>query len=273
MVDILEGTLSTAITGDSKVDLNWFTQAASPVVDWLKKPIASAANLGKRILAGGKALVESILNGTFGSIFSQWAKDDPLAAGAGTIAAGLAGGGLLVLGGTAVGWAVGGVSAITSSLGVGGTLVAGSTLGGLATGILTAAENIYSFNLQVSDESWLKEIKAAIDNLYEPAGNFIGRQIATLAVGGLTSPPRVQINIRTMALIWQLKPELRQELLQNVSNFAYQGIQTGMQIAIKYAFLHGRRAIKKLSKRFPDVVRNLIPGLDKAIDRYLGRSR
>ena len=265
MVDISEGTLSTAITGNSQVDLNWFKKAGSPVVNWLKKPIASAANLGKKILAGGKALVESLLNGTFGSIFNQWAKDDPIAAGAGTIAAGLAGGGLLLLGGAAVGWAVGGVGAITSSLGVGGTLVAGSTLGGLATGILTAAENIYSFNLQVSDESWLKEIKAAIDNLYEPAGNFIGRQIATLAVGGLTSPPKVQVNIRTMALIWQLKPELRQELLQNVSNFAYQGIQTGIQIAMKYAFLHGRRAIKKLWKRFPDAVKKLVPGLDKAI--------
>lgn len=265
MASIFATTLSTAITGDSAVDLKWFAEAASPVVDWLKKPIASAANLGNKMIEGGKALIESIGNGTFGKIFNQWAKDDPIAAGAGTIATGLAGGGLLLVGGAVVGWVAGGVGTVASSLGVGGTLVAGSTLGGLATGILTTAEQIYSFNLQVSDDDLLKEIKAAIDNLYEPAGNFIGRQIATIAVGGLTSPPKIKINIRTMALVWQLKPELRQELLQNVSNFAYQGIQTGLQIAVKYAFLGGRRAIKKLWKQAPEVIRKLVPGLDKAI--------
>lgn len=265
MVLISDTTLSTAITGTSQVDLKWFAEAASPVVEWVKKPIASAANFANRVIEGGKAVVESVLNGTFGKIFNQWAKDDPIAAGAGTIAAGLAGGGLLLIGGAVVGWISGGISAAVGSLGLGGTLVAGSTLGGLATGILTVAEQLYSFNLQVSDDTLLKEIQAAIDNLYEPAGNFIGRQIATIAVGGLASPPRVRINIRTMALIWQLKPELRQELLQNVSNFAYQGIQTGIQISIKYALLHGRRAIKKLWKQFPDAVRSLVPGLDKAI--------
>ncbi len=71
------------------------------------------------IVKGGKALIESLTKGTFGSIFSQWAKDDPIAAGAGTIAAGLAGGGLLLLGGSVVGWAVGGIGAVASSLGVG----------------------------------------------------------------------------------------------------------------------------------------------------------
>ncbi|MGD1716900.1 hypothetical protein, partial [Dapis sp. BLCC M172] len=265
MVFISDTTLSTAITGNSQVDLRWFSKAASPVVDWMKKPIASAGNFASRVVQGGKAVVESIANGTFGKIFNQWAKDDPVAATAGTIAAGLAGGGLLLTGGAVVGWVTGGISAAVGTLGLGGTLVAGSTLGGLATGILTVAEQLYSFNLQVSDDTLLKEIQTAIDNLYEPAGNFIGRQIATIAVGGLASPPKVRINIRTMALVWQLKPELRQELLQNVSNFAYQGIQTGLQIGIKYALLHGRRAIKKLWKQAPDAVKNLVPGLDKAI--------
>ncbi|MEM1167854.1 MAG: hypothetical protein AAGJ08_01860 [Cyanobacteria bacterium P01_H01_bin.35] len=265
MVVIADTTLSTAITGESEVDLKWFAEAASPVVEWLKAPIASAANFASRIVEGGKAVVESIFNGTFGKIFKQWAKDDPIAAGAGTIAAGLAGGGLILLGGAAVGWVAGGVGAIVGSLGVGGTFAATATIGGLATGILVVAEQLYSFDLQVSDDSLLRDIKAAIDNLYEPAGNFIGRQIATIAVGGLTSPPKVKIDVEMMALVWQLKPELRQELLQNVSNLAYQGIQTGLQIAIKSVFLYGRRAIKKLWKQFPEGVRQIVPGLDKAI--------
>ncbi|NET46201.1 hypothetical protein, partial [Okeania sp. SIO2B3] len=218
-----------------------------------------------KVVEGGKALIESIQKGTFGKIFKQWAKDDPLAAAAGTIATGLAAGVLLVVGGTAVGWVVGGIGSAISGLGVGGGLLAGTTLGGLASGILTTAETIYSFNLQISDKQIMADIEAAIDNLYGPAGEFIGRQIATVAVGGLSSPPKVQININTMALLWELKPELRQELLQNVSNFAFQGIQTGLVIAVKYALLHGRRAIKKLWKRSPDAVKELVPGLDKAI--------
>lgn len=234
----------------------------------VKKPVVSAGNFLNKVVEGGKALVESIQKGTFGKIFNQWAKDDPLAAAAGTVATGLAAGTILLVGGAAVGWVTGGIGAAVSSLGVGGALVVGGGLGGLASGILTTAENLYEFDVQISDKQIEADIKAAIDNLYGPAGNFIGRQIATMAVGGLASPPKVRINIRTMALIWQLKPELRQELLQNVSNFAYQGIQTGLQIAIKYAFLHGRRAIKKLWKRFPNEVKKLVPGLDKAIAKW-----
>lgn len=268
MVTIAAQTLSTAITGNSSVDLKFFAEAASPVVDWLKKPIASAANFAGRVVEGGKELVKSIFNGTFGKIFKQWAKDDPIAAGAGTIAAGLAGGGLLLVGGAVVGWVVGGIGAAVGSLGVGGTLVAGGAVGSLIPGILNTAETLYGFNLQVSDEELLRDIKAAVDNLYEPAGHFMGKQIATVLVGGIASPPRVRINIRMMALVWQLKPELRQELLQNVSNLAYQGIQTAWQIGIKYAFLKGRRGIKKLWEKSPDAIRELVPGLDKAIKTW-----
>lgn len=268
MVVIAAATLSSAITSEEPVDLTWLKQIGSPLAELVKKPVVSAGNFLNRVAEGGKALVESIRKGTFGKIFNQWAKDDPLAAAAGTVAAGLAAGTLLIVGGAAVGWLTGGVGAAVSSLGVGGGLVVGGGLGGLATGILTTAETLYEFDVQISDKQILADIKAAVDNLYGPAGEFIGRQIATMAVGGLNSPPKVRINMRTMALVWQLKPELRQEMLQNVSNFAYQGIQTGLQIAIKYAFLHGRRAIKKLWKRFPDGVKKLVPGLDKAIAKW-----
>ncbi|NEO55908.1 MAG: hypothetical protein F6K54_24280 [Okeania sp. SIO3B5] len=265
MVSILIETLSSAVTSEESVDINWLKEVGSPLVNWLKRPIASAGNFLNKVVEGGKAVIESIQKGTFGKIFNQWAKEDPLAAAAGTIATGLAAGVLLIVGGAAVGWVAGGVGTAVGSLGVGGGLVAGATLGGLASGILTTAETIYDFNLQISDKQIMKDIEAAIDNLYGPAGEFIGRQIATMAVGGLSSPPKVQINIDTMALLWELKPEIRQELLQNVSNFAFQGIQTGLTIAIKYAFLHGRQAIKKLWKKSPKVIRKLVPGLDKAI--------
>jgi len=268
MVLIAPDTLSTAVTSNKPVNINWFKEAGSPLADWLKKPIASAGNFLNKIADGGKAVIESIRKGTFGRIFNQWAKDDPVAAAAGTIAAGLAAGTLLIVGGAAVGWVTGGIGAAVGALGGGGGLIAGVTLGSLASGIITTAETLYSFNINISDKQIKEDIKAAIDGLYEPAGNFLGRQIGTIVAGGLRSPPKVNIDIDTIALIWELKPELRQELLQNISNFAWQGIQVGITIAIKYAFLHGRSAIKKLWKRMPDVIKKLSPGLDKAIQTW-----
>ncbi|NES69052.1 MAG: hypothetical protein F6K24_29385, partial [Okeania sp. SIO2D1] len=152
MVFISTATLSSAVTSEEPVDIDWLKEAGSPLVEWLKQPIASAGNFLNKVVEGGKALIESIQKGTFGKIFKQWAKDDPLAAAAGTIATGLAAGVLLVVGGTAVGWVVGGIGSAISGLGVGGGLLAGTTLGGLASGILTTAETIYSFNLQISDK-------------------------------------------------------------------------------------------------------------------------
>ena len=180
----------------------------------------------------------------------------------------MAAGTLLIVGGTAIGWVTGAIGTAVASLGGGGGLIAGVTLGGLASGIITTAETLYSFNINISDKQIKEDIKAAIDGLYEPAGNFLGRQIATIAVGGLRSPPKVKIDVDTMALIWELRPELRQQLLQNVSNFAWQGIQVGITIAIKYGFLHGRQAIKRLWKRLPGAIKKLSPKLDKAIQTW-----
>ncbi|NET28864.1 hypothetical protein [Okeania sp. SIO1I7] len=90
MVLISTATLSSAVTSEEPVDINWLKEAGSPLVEWLKQPIASAGNFLNKVVEGGKALIESIQKGTFGKIFKQWAKDDPLAAAAGTIATGLA---------------------------------------------------------------------------------------------------------------------------------------------------------------------------------------
>jgi len=261
-------TLSSAITSAEKVDLEYFKKLGSPVVDWIAKPIASAKNLLGKIAAGAKELINSIKNGSFLSIFQQWAKDDPLAAGAGVIAAGLAAGTLLIVGGAVVGWVFGSVGAVASSLGTVALVGGGGGIGAIVGGLLNTAETIYAFNWQISDKEIMGQIESAINNLYEPAGEFLGRTLAGVLVGGLTSPPKVQINVRALTLQWALNPDIRQDLLQGVSELAYLGMQAGIQIAIKYAFMQGRRGIKNLWKKAPSTVKKLFPQVDQAIKTW-----
>lgn len=100
-------------------------------------PIVGAKNLLGKVVNGGKQLVKSVFNGTFGKIFSKWAKESPVAAGAGVLAAGLALGTVLVVGGAAVGTLAGGgaaVGAVGATLGKLGAVGAGAAKVGLGIG-------------------------------------------------------------------------------------------------------------------------------------------
>ena len=81
---ISETSLSSAINIPGLVpDKKFFQSIGSKVVDWLEAPLASAAQLLRNMKDGAIEVVRSIRNGTFGKIFGQWAKDDPVGAAAG----------------------------------------------------------------------------------------------------------------------------------------------------------------------------------------------
>ena len=264
-----ETTLSSAITTEGITpNKKFFAKLGSKMAGWLERPLASAGNLIRQMKEGAIELVRSIRNGSFGKIFGQWAKDDPIGAAAGTVAAGLAAGAMLIVGGSAVGWVVGSAGAVLGKVGVMGALSSVGGLGGIVSGLLNGAETVYRMDWNQSDESLMEEVKQAINGLYEPAGEFIGRQIAGLIAGTATSPPKVEINVKALALAWSLNEDIRQDLLQNVSELAYIGMQTFQTIGIKLALLHGRRGIKKLWEKAPDTVKNLIPGLDDKIKKW-----
>jgi hypothetical protein len=263
---ISETSLSSAINIPGLVpDKKFFQSIGSKVVDWLEAPLASAAQLLRNMKDGAIEVVRSIRNGTFGKIFGQWAKDDPVGAAAGVAAAGLAAGAMIIVGGAAVGWIVGSAGAVLGKIGVMGALGSFGGLGGIVSGLLRGAETVYRMDWNTTDKQLMEEINQAINGLYEPAGEFLGRQIAGLIAGSATSPPKVEVNVKALALAWSLNPDIRQDLLQNVSELAYIGMQTFSQIGIKLALLHGRRGIKKLWEKSPDSIKNLIPGLDAKI--------
>lgn len=262
---LAEDTLSSGITLGLPISMSWFNAVGSAATDWLKKGAANAWNYLKKIGAGGKAVIDSIRSGNFRQIFDQWAKEDPLAAGAGVIAAGLAGGAILLVGGAAVAWVTGGVGAMAGSLGLLGSVGALGTLGGIVGGLMNQAEVVYSMDWQVSDKELMEQMNNAVNGLYEPAGEFLGRGLAGLITGGLGKPPKVEVNIRRTALAIYINPEIADDILDAISDLAQQGLMVARKLAIMSLLMKGRQGIKGAWKNLPEGVRKKFPKLDEAI--------
>jgi hypothetical protein len=105
--------------------------------------------------------------------------------------------------------------------------------------------------------------------MYGTAGDFVGRSLAQLIVGGLTTPPKVQINVRGLALNWLINPEIRDDMLQSVSMFAQQGITLARNVLIRFALLKGRHALKEYWKVAPPAVKKAISGVWKDADKVI----
>lgn len=174
--------------------------------------------------------------------------------------------GVLLAGSGAVAWVVGSITGIAAILG--GMQAAGINVGGMIRGTMNFAEFVYRFNWQESDKQIQAEIEQLITSLYEPAGEFLGRSIAGLLVGGFASPPKVRVNVRQIALLWQLNPDIRDELLQNVSSFCYQSLIAVKTIAFKTFFMKGRSWIKQNWEKVPSTWRQAVPNLDLAIRHW-----
>ncbi len=290
-MDISESQLSSAIIYGNELDANYFKSVGSDILDIFKLPIVGVKSFIGKVVNGGKQLVRSVFNGTLGRLFGKWAKENPVAAGAGVLAGGLALGTIVVVGGAtvgvlaggagalgAIGTALGGLGAVGAGVAKVGTagaallgttsILTGKSAGQLITGTLNFAETIYNFNFNQTDEDINKEIESTINALYGPAGEYIGQQVAGVLVGGLFNPPKVQINIRALRLAWNINPEIRDDLLNNTSTLAHLGITAFRTIAIKQAFMKGRQGIKDFWAGLPKGVKSKFPNLDKAITNW-----
>lgn len=176
--------------------------------------------------------------------------------------------GILMIGPTVVvGWVVGGLMALSSLIYILKETGIFDT-GAFVRKALTFAEQAYRFNWQQTDKQLKAEIDSLITSLYEPAGEFLGRSIAGLLVGGASEIAKVRINIHQMALLWQLNPDIRDELLQNVSSFCYQALTAAKVIFFKLFFMKGRAYIKENWEKLPKIVRDTFPNLDTRIKEW-----
>ncbi|NEP38970.1 MAG: hypothetical protein F6K35_06775, partial [Okeania sp. SIO2H7] len=111
-------------------------------------------------------------------------------------------------------------------------------------------------------------IESAITNLYTPAGDVLGRGLATLLVGGKWQPSRVEINVRQAAYQYVLNEDIRDEMISSMSALIHASLNAFKILIVKKSYMGGRRALKKLWNNFPPDFKSQFPGLDKAVQSW-----
>lgn len=278
-MEIKAETLTSSLTTlGEKTDLVWFKKLKSDIAEWGQLGITKAKTVFGEIakLQALFKITESDKKGakgffkTIGKGFYNAFKRTPVG---GWLDKNTGFKGTLIsIAKNPTGWIQGGTALLATGAGLFLANQAGVSPVNLMSSMLNFGEVAYNFNFQVTDKELEAQIKALIDGMYGEAGDFLGRSIAQLIVGGFTTPPKVQINVRGLALCWLLNEDIRDELLQNVSQFAYQGIYVARQIAFKFAFMRGRQAIKTLWKQAPDnykgLLKKICPDVDKQIENW-----
>ncbi|MBD2481542.1 hypothetical protein [Planktothrix sp. FACHB-1365] len=275
VTQIREETLPSAISESGKEpDVNffskvssWFHNMAKAVANsesWLAK-IFKGVTLYGAIVAGTVAGAK--VGGAIGSAISGGLLGLP-----GVIVGGIAGG----LMGVAA-WAIAGVvmqgedpitlvrQSVDIATKVGGAglslwaastiaNVAGTSIPQLVQGLLNFGDIIYEFNFDIPNSEIWKQINSIIDGLYGQAGQFLGSSFMRFIITGTLAPPKIQIDIRGIALAYcEYAEEKRKQLLDGISNFAWVGLNAAKRIGFLFAFLQGRDAIKLAVQSIPNI--------------------
>lgn len=269
-------TLGRKMTKFFKDAGSWMADAVKmPALPNLKELSKKIADYAGKIKGGAVEMWRAIRKGDW-NIFKDWARDDPLAAGAGIGAVALAGGvavgaltGIVGAGAGLLGWATTGGTGILGAAKAGISIAGvGSVLGGLTT----AGKFLYNFEWQESDAEIDKAIDQAINNLYEPMGEFLGRSLAGMTVGGLTNPPRIEVNITQIALMAEINEDIADDLYDAVTDFIHVGMSTLLGVAIKLAYKNIRGFLINAYNRSPAEFKKAVGGIPLPGGNKLGES-
>ncbi|HEY9865102.1 MAG TPA: hypothetical protein V6D21_13080 [Candidatus Obscuribacterales bacterium] len=271
--------------------------AGTQIISSLKGFFKGAKKFGANVINGGVELFQLISKGDWGTIGKIWGevyKNDPLAwlagslAGAGII--GVAGAGIgagvaalgsipiVATGVAAVGgftaWIGGGVAALMSSPFV--ISLTGGSLGTFLGGFVKAAPKIYNFQWQVSDDQYQTAMDTAIENLYEPAGEFLGRASGAFLAGKFSSmgkPPRVQMDITTLALMHQAgDDEIKEEIEDAATDFLNTGVRCFMGIGVTYLYQNFRHLVRSAYNKSPEFGKKFLKSIPSGGETNIGDS-
>lgn len=251
----------------------------------IKDLFNSAKQFGKNVKDGATELFQLIKSGQWkeiGSIWGEVYKNDPAAWLAGSIAAAgvaivgfmgakatvaalgsipLVASGLTRLGALKA-WIGGGASAMLKNPWFAAISVGG--FGGWLQAFTVAAPKIYNFDWQISDEAYQKAMDDAVNNLYEPAGEFLGRASGAFLAGRLTGskPPRAQIDVTALAIMHELgDDEIKEEIEDAATEFMHAGLQTFMGIGITYLYTSSRHFISSAYRKMPSSFRSFFKNI------------
>lgn len=244
-----EGQLtSTWLTG-GKIDLKWFQKGASKVFSFLKDLATFDLRQWLKDVKGGAIEVWKAIKGGNWKLFKDWFKEAPiLPKMAATVAVGITAGVVVLVGGAALGMVGAGIASIMGGLGVGGTLALAAVMPGLMSKVVQATSFAYNFDWNVSDKKLYENCKTALENLYEPFGEAIGRSLAALIVGKAASPPQLELNQKHLACIWLINENIREELVDAI---------TELRVAVRFAatniaFMLSYSNVRKIAADFFD---------------------
>lgn len=148
-------------------------------------------------------------------------------------------------------------AAVVATVGVAGAIAAKNGLGSSLGMILNQADFIYDFNFDVPDSQIWQQIKSLIDGLYGSAGDFLGSSFARLLLLGSLEPPKIEVDVRGLALTYsEFAEDKREDLLSGVSAFAYQGVIVSQRVAFLFAFMRGRKTFRDFVLKTPDIEKN-----------------
>lgn len=252
------------------------------VAQGVKDLFNSVKKVGKNVKDGAVELFNLIKAGDWkkiGAIWGEVYENDPAAWLAGSIAAAGAtviafmgarataaamgsipfiGTGVARLGGLKA-WLSGGTAALLKN--PLGTAITIGGLNGLLQVFVKAAAKIYNFDWQVSDEDYQKSIDNAIESLYEPAGEFLGRASGAFIAARLSGnkPPRAQVDITALAILHEIgDDEIKEEIEDAASEFMNTGLRTFMGIGITYLYTSARHFLVSMYNKIPSQAKKFL---------------
>ncbi|WP_019487450.1 hypothetical protein [Kamptonema formosum] len=259
VLEIAAGTYATAFVR-GEANLKWLGEISSQAVNWMK-------NAGKDILAhlekvkGGAIEVwNAISSGNWDLFKSWWNGASTVEKGAGVLLAGT----IIYVGGSAIGGIARGIGAVLTRIvsaatgaaarvGPGGRAFLGGTLAmtapQLMSTVVQTSEKLWHFDWAQSDKSLMNGIKNAIEGLYTPLGQALGRSVASVIVGAsVKNVPKVRINIRQLANLIEIhdgNESVRNSLLEAVANIWQAVKSAGKKILFNMTYMNVRKFVAK----------------------------
>ena len=240
--------LTSSVMKNEEVDTNWLSRMSTQAGKWFDAQAKNLGNWWEQVRGGAVEVGKAIARQDW-QLFVDWFKEAPLIpklAGTGAV---LLTSAIVLLGGGAIVSAIGsGIGGVLSGLGVGGTLGAASVMPAVMTAAVQGVEWAWNVDWAESDNSIFKKCRQALESLYEPLGETLGRSAAVVIAGKFGSGvARVQINRRVCAAIWLLNPSLRERMLDALTDLVSAVKAVGRRLAFNLTFVGVRQIAAKLS--------------------------
>lgn len=264
VLEIAAGTYATAFVR-GEANLKWLGQISSQAVDWMKNAGKDILAHLKKVKGGAIEVWNAISTGNWGLFKGWWNEASTVEKGAGVLLAGT----IVYVGVTAIGGIATGIGSLLTTIataaagaaariGPGGRAFLGGTLAmtapQLMSSVVQTSEKLWHFDWAQSDKSLMDGIKGAIEGLYTPLGQALGRSVASVIVGGsVKNVPKVRINIRQLANLIEIhdgNESVRNSLLEAVANIWQSVKSAAKSILFKMAYMNVRKyAAKAVGKQ------------------------